>query len=87
MTDMQSYPEPGGDLGHDVAPPPPKPAPRPRRSRQDRVLGGACGGFAHYLNIDPIAVRIITSYASMPRRRSRAGSASLRRSVRGSRCR
>jgi phage shock protein C len=62
MTDMQSYPaypEPSGDLGHDAAPPPPKPAQRLRRSRQDRVLGGVCGGFAHYLNIDPVAIRII----------------------------
>jgi phage shock protein C len=23
------------------------------------MLGGVCGGFAHYLNIDPVAVRII----------------------------
>ena len=62
MTDMQSYPtypEPSGDLGHDAAPPPPKPPPRQRRSRQDRMLGGVCGGFAHYLNLDPVAVRII----------------------------
>ena len=59
MTDWHTYPEPSEDLGHDAAPAPPQPAPRLRRSRQDRVLGGVCGGFAHYLNIDTVAVRII----------------------------
>jgi phage shock protein PspC (stress-responsive transcriptional regulator) len=37
--------------------------PRPRRflrSRDDRVLGGVCGGLARYFNIDPTLVRIAT---------------------------
>lgn len=30
------------------------------RSREDRMLGGVCGGLGHYLGIDPTAVRIVT---------------------------
>jgi phage shock protein PspC (stress-responsive transcriptional regulator) len=30
-----------------------------RRSRDDRYLGGVCGGAARYLDIDPVVVRII----------------------------
>jgi hypothetical protein len=49
------------------------------------VLGGVCCGFAHYLSIDPVAVRIITicldAEAALEDR-----SASSRRSIRGSRC-
>jgi phage shock protein C len=30
-----------------------------RRSRTDRMLGGVCGGFARYLGIDPVAMRVI----------------------------
>lgn len=29
------------------------------RSTRNRVLGGVCGGFAQYFNIDPVLVRII----------------------------
>ncbi len=59
MTDWQPYPEPTDHPRRENGTSPsPQPA-RLRRSRQDRVLGGVCGGFAHYLNIDPIAVRII----------------------------
>jgi phage shock protein C len=29
------------------------------RSGRDRILGGVCGGFAEYFNIDPILIRII----------------------------
>ncbi len=29
------------------------------RSRQNRMLGGVCGGIAEYFNIDPVIVRII----------------------------
>jgi phage shock protein PspC (stress-responsive transcriptional regulator) len=44
--------------------PPPAPypsAPRPplRRSRTDRVLGGVASGFARWLGIDPVVVRVI----------------------------
>jgi phage shock protein PspC (stress-responsive transcriptional regulator) len=28
------------------------------RSREDRVIAGVCGGFAHYFNIDPVFTRI-----------------------------
>jgi phage shock protein PspC (stress-responsive transcriptional regulator) len=49
----------------DAPPPPPPPPnagpPRPRRllrSRDDRVLGGVCGGLARYFNVDPLIVRI-----------------------------
>jgi phage shock protein C len=29
-----------------------------RRSKQDRVIGGVCGGLGHYLDIDPVLLRI-----------------------------
>jgi phage shock protein C len=29
-----------------------------RRSRNDRVLGGVCGGLGRYLNVDPVLLRI-----------------------------
>ncbi|MFC1581359.1 PspC domain-containing protein [Candidatus Neomarinimicrobiota bacterium] len=32
---------------------------RIERSRSEKVLAGVCGGFAQYLNIDPIIVRIL----------------------------
>lgn len=33
-------------------------APRLRRSKEDRVLGGVCGGLGTYLNVDPLWFRI-----------------------------
>lgn len=42
--------------------PPPASAPSPKRlyrSRNDRMLGGVCGGVASYFNIDPTLVRIL----------------------------
>ncbi|GAP12010.1 phage shock protein C (PspC) family protein [Bellilinea caldifistulae] len=29
------------------------------RSRQDRMLGGVCGGLAEYLGLDPTVVRLV----------------------------
>lgn len=29
------------------------------RSRQDRMLGGVCGGLAKYMNLDPTVVRLL----------------------------
>lgn len=29
-----------------------------RRSRQDRVLGGVCGGIGRYLDVDPVLLRV-----------------------------
>lgn len=43
--------------------PPPPAAPPPaelRRSREDRVLGGVCGGLARYLGVEPALVRVVT---------------------------
>ena len=40
-----------------------KATPRPRRlkrSRDDRMLGGVCGGIARHFDIDPVIVRIAT---------------------------
>jgi phage shock protein C len=31
---------------------------RVRRSRQDRVIGGVCGGLGRYLEVDPVLLRI-----------------------------
>lgn len=36
-----------------------------RRSRTDRVLGGVCGGFARYLNIDPTLARVLYILATL----------------------
>lgn len=36
------------------------------RSRKDRILGGVCGGFAKYLNVDPTIVRLITFFLIGP---------------------
>jgi phage shock protein PspC (stress-responsive transcriptional regulator) len=33
---------------------------RIKRCRDDRMLGGVCGGIAKHLNIDPVIVRIAT---------------------------
>ena len=30
-----------------------------RRSRTDRVVAGVCGGFARYLGLDPVLVRVL----------------------------
>lgn len=30
------------------------------RSRSDRMLAGVCAGMAHYLNMDPAVVRVLT---------------------------
>jgi len=29
------------------------------RSRSSRMIGGVCGGFAEYLNVDPTVVRLL----------------------------
>ena len=42
-------------------PTPPAPPSAPRRltrSRTDRVIGGVAGGLGHYLNVDPVIIRI-----------------------------
>lgn len=31
------------------------------RSRSNRIIGGVCGGFADYLNIDASVLRLITA--------------------------
>jgi phage shock protein PspC (stress-responsive transcriptional regulator) len=40
-------------------PPPPAPRPPLRRSQSDRVLAGVAGGFARWLGIDPVIVRVV----------------------------
>jgi phage shock protein PspC (stress-responsive transcriptional regulator) len=35
------------------------------RSKEDRVLGGVCGGVAEYFGIDPVIVRIIWLAAAL----------------------
>lgn len=54
MTTNTEYTQPG-------TPPPPPSSYRPplRRSRQDRVIAGVAGGFARWLGIDPVIVRVI----------------------------
>ena len=59
-----------GPPAADPPPPPPTPTPTPAggaaeeprrlyRSRDERVIGGVCGGLAEYFGIDPLIVRII----------------------------
>ena len=71
MTDMQSYPEPAETSA--MMSRLPRLSLRRDYGGADRIeCSAVCvAGLPTTLNIDPIAVRIITSYASMPRRRSR----------------
>ena len=45
----------------DPVPPPLPPAPRPplRRSPEDKVIAGVAGGFARWVGIDPVIVRVV----------------------------
>lgn len=44
---------------------PANPQRRLYRSATDRVLGGVCGGFAKYANVDPALVRIIVAVSML----------------------
>ena len=57
---------------------PTEPMPRRRltRSRNDRVIGGVCGGMGRYFNVDPMLLPHRRGRAGVPRRR---GSAALPR--------
>lgn len=35
------------------------------RSRDDRMLFGVCAGLAHYLNIDPVIVRLVVALLTL----------------------
>ena len=35
------------------------------RSRDERMIGGVCGGLAKYFNIDPVIVRVIAVVAAL----------------------
>jgi len=35
------------------------------RSRDDRMLFGVCAGLAHYLNIDPVIVRLVMALLTL----------------------
>ena len=51
MTQNTEYPA--------TTPVPPAPRPPLRRSQSDRVLAGVAGGFARWLGIDPVIVRVV----------------------------
>ena len=58
-----SYPPPGTSYpppGYQATMAPPRPIRRLTRSRNERVLGGVCGGLARYWNTDPLLLRILT---------------------------
>jgi phage shock protein PspC (stress-responsive transcriptional regulator) len=38
-----------------------QPVKRLYRSKSNRIIGGVCGGFAEYLNIDASVLRLITA--------------------------
>ena len=40
-------------------PPPPPAAKRLRRSRDDKYLGGVCGGLAEYTGVDADLIRVV----------------------------
>lgn len=42
------------------APYSPRPPRKLERSRTNKMLGGVCGGFAEYVNMDPTLVRVLT---------------------------
>lgn len=44
---------------------PPDPGSRLFRSRDEKIIGGVCGGLAQYLNVDPAIVRIIWVVVSL----------------------
>ena len=49
------------------------PAPRKLlRSREDRLIGGVCGGLGRYFNVDPILFRIGIAVLALRRRRRHA---------------
>lgn len=63
---LPDVPRAVGEDGEDMTtqfeqPAPPTAAPRPllRRSRSDNVIAGVCGGFARWLAIDPVIVRVV----------------------------
>ena len=35
------------------------------RSREDRILGGVCGGLAEYLDADPSLIRLLWVFAAL----------------------
>ena len=58
MPETPPSPDPTPDP-HDAPTQASPPAPRRLlRSRDDRVLGGVCGGLARYFNVDPLIIRI-----------------------------
>lgn len=54
----QQAPPPPETQEAQEAPPPAEPRPILRRSRDDRVIGGVCGGLGRYFGIDPVILRI-----------------------------
>jgi phage shock protein C len=46
---------------------PPSPAPQPvrrlYRTRDDKMIGGTCGGLARYFDVDPTLVRVLAVMA------------------------
>jgi phage shock protein PspC (stress-responsive transcriptional regulator) len=46
-------------------PPPPAARAQLRRSRTDRVLGGVCGGFGRYFDLDPVLLRVLVVVATL----------------------
>lgn len=54
----QQAPPPPETQEAQEAPQPAEPRPILRRSRDDRVIGGVCGGLGRYFGIDPVILRI-----------------------------
>lgn len=59
MTEQQSTPTPSQPTPQPPYPTPPHPPKRLVRSREDRWLGGVCGGVGEYAGIDPNVVRLL----------------------------
>jgi phage shock protein C len=38
---------------------------RLQRSRDEKIIGGVCGGLAEYFNVDPVLVRVILAVITL----------------------
>jgi phage shock protein C len=38
---------------------------RLQRSRNEKVIGGVCGGLAEYFNVDPVLVRVLFAVVTL----------------------
>jgi len=59
-SNSDTYAHPGGDMSETTSEPR-----RLRRSSRDKKIGGVCGGFGDYFNVDPTLVRVLWILAAL----------------------